>query len=570
MPCKCENACSSCVCAKSNTLCTPECHGKRPINSVACLNDATGKQVKAMKIGDIRTAVIASNLSPIGDRSELCKRLADYLRDQKTSKPSGDSNSAKAAPTSNAVKELFNAILENEGQYELVLSLSGKEISATASKGELRKAYLLLSTKVHPDKNGQSKESVQAFQALLSAYEHLANPQKFDEDDDDLPATKRQKTERVTRSNSGCSKTKIKCPQCKSTWGGANLGLEDAAYNFFMLAMKQYICGLCSCEFGCMTGIHFCPNCNKEFAYDPDDYHRKITCGNSKCSKEFGFWMFKVAERREREVRNEAKVKQEAEMKRIKQKNRRAKRAGNRGVTDMSANSKLQEQLFVIMLRLDCPRCGWEISRGEGSDEAKEHLENCNDEKEIAKHQKFLEKQKALKGVKSSKQATQQEIMAAKQWEHNGRQIGQLWMLSENMLVKQCKDCGLDSEGSKHEIITRLGKHLRSNARLMITDGSTEMPTEIKYDTVTIGQADEEDLPQNLHGLDKEDLQDVCASYGIKFDSKKDVKSDLIKKFESARNKGKAKLMICDKQESSGSEEEDDESDEEYNVDDDE
>lgn len=568
MPCKCENACSSCVCAKSNTLCTPECHGKRPINSVACLNDATGKQVKAMKIGDIRTAVIASNLSPIGDRSELCKRLADYLRDQKTSKPSGDSNSAKAAPTSNAVKELFNAILENEGQYELVLSLSGKEISATASKGELRKAYLLLSTKVHPDKNGQSKESVQAFQALLSAYEHLANPQKFDEDDDDLPAKKRQKTERVTRSNSGCSKTKIKCPQCKSTWGGANLGLEDAAYNFFMLAMKQYICGLCSCEFGCMTGIHFCPNCNKEFAYDPDDYHRKITCGNSKCSKEFGFWMFKVAERREREVRNEAKVKQEAEMKRIKQKNRRAKRAGNRGVTDMSANSKLQEQLFVIMLRLDCPRCGWEISRGEGSDEAKEHLENCNDEKEIAKHQKFLEKQKALKGVKSSKQATQQEIMAAKQWEHNGRQIGQLWMLSENMLVKQCKDCGLDSEGSKHEIITRLGKHLRSNARLMITDGSTEMPTEIKYDTVTIGQADEEDLPQNLHGLDKEDLQDVCASYGIKFDSKKDVKSDLIKKFESARNKGKAKLMICDKQESSESEEEDDESDEEYNVDD--
>jgi len=570
MPCKCENACSSCVCAKSNTLCTPECHGKRPINSVACLNDATGKQVKAMKIGDIRTAVIASNLSPIGDRSELCKRLADYLRDQKTSKPSGDSNSAKAAPTSNAVKELFNAILENEGQYELVLSLSGKEISATASKGELRKAYLLLSTKVHPDKNGQSKESVQAFQALLSAYEHLANPQKFDEDDDDLPAKKRQKTERVTRSNSGCSKTKIKCPQCKSTWGGANLGLEDAAYNFFMLAMKQYICGLCSCEFGCMTGIHFCPNCNKEFAYDPDDYHRKITCGNSKCSKEFGFWMFKVAERREREVRNEAKVKQEAEMKRIKQKNRRAKRAGNRGVTDMSANSKLQEQLFVIMLRLDCPRCGWEISRGEGSDEAKEHLENCNDEKEIAKHQKFLEKQKALKGVKSSKQATQQEIMAAKQWEHNGRQIGQLWMLSENMLVKQCKDCGLDSDGSKHEIITRLGKHLRSNARLMITDGSTEMPTEIKYDTVTIGQADEEDLPQNLHGLDKEDLQDVCASYGIKFDSKKDVKSDLIKKFESARNKGKAKLMICDKQESSESEEEDDESDEEYNVDDDE
>ena len=36
--------------------------------------------------------------------------------------------------------------------------------------------------------------------------------------------------------------------------------------------------------------------------YDPDDYHRQITCGNTKCTKTFGFWMFKVSERREIEV----------------------------------------------------------------------------------------------------------------------------------------------------------------------------------------------------------------------------------------------------------------------------
>ena len=37
-----------------------------------------------------------------------------------------------------------------------------------------------------------------------------------------------------------------------------------------------------------MTALHYCPHCRKSFEYDPDDYHRKISCSNEKCGKKFG------------------------------------------------------------------------------------------------------------------------------------------------------------------------------------------------------------------------------------------------------------------------------------------
>ena len=131
----------------------------------------------------------------------------------------------------------MNVILENEGDYVFILSLSGKIIKATSSKPELRKSYLLLSAKVHPDKNPGSQVSKKAFQAVLESFERLANPEKFEEDDDvddGKPAKKRQKTERFTRDNSGCFQTKIKCPRCRDVWNTRDLGLEDSAYNFLM------------------------------------------------------------------------------------------------------------------------------------------------------------------------------------------------------------------------------------------------------------------------------------------------------------------------------------------------
>ena len=78
-----------------------------------------------------------------------------------------------------------------------------------------------------------------------------------------------------------------------------------------------------------------------------------------------------------------------------------------------------------------------------------------------------------------------------------------------------------------------------------------------------IAQVDEEDLPSNMEGMEREELQCVAASYGIDFDDKADVKvdgsrylaafsnflltqMDLVKKLERARLKGSGLMMITD------------------------
>ena len=58
-----------------------------------------------------------------------------------------------------------------------ILSLSGVSISSASSTADMRKAYLKLSIKVHPDKNGNSPDSKAAFQPLVTAYEALSNPE---------------------------------------------------------------------------------------------------------------------------------------------------------------------------------------------------------------------------------------------------------------------------------------------------------------------------------------------------------------------------------------------------------
>ena len=382
----------------------------------------------------------------------------------------------------------MNVILENEGDYVFILSLSGKVVKESSSKAELRKAYLLLSAKVHPDKNSGNPTSKKAFQAVSESFERLANPDKFEEDDDDgKPAKKRQKTERFTRSNSGCHQTKVKCPRCRDVWSTSDLGLEDAAYNFFMLGIKQYICGGCFLKFGCMTALHYCPHCRKEFEYDPDDYHRKITCGNNKCNKEFGFMMFKVSERREQEIRREVKEENEALAKKRAQLRRRAERADKR-VGTLTNEERVQEQLFLLLLRDSCPRCGLEVDRDKRKMEmefAKDHLKNCNDAKEIAAYKKKMAAIEKAKVKKVAAEELQEDVQAYKTWEHNGRQVGQLWMLSETTLRRECGKFGLDNSGHKLELNSRLGRDIRDRQRKMLTMGP-EHEKQISYDTTPI------------------------------------------------------------------------------------
>jgi len=532
-------------------MCTDACHMGKPWESVPCLNTEHGLKVKPLKPVEIRKALCDAGLSPVGDKNELLKRLAVHYSTL-TGKSGGGGGGEEdggdgGGGSENTTEELMNVILANEGDYVFILSLSGKMVKASSSKAELRKCYLLLSTKVHPDKNPGSQVSKKAFQAVLESFERLANPEKFDEEDeedDGKPAKKRQKTERFTRGNSGCFQTKIKCPRCKDRWNTNDLGLEDSSYNFLMQGIKQFICGGCFAKFGCMTALHHCPHCTKSFEYDPDDYHRKITCGNNKCNKEFGFMMFKVSERRETEIRREVKEENEALAKKRAQMKRRAERMDKR-VGTVSNEDRVQEQLFLLRLVDNCPRCGWELERGLKVEDAKDHLENCSNEKEIAAYKKKMAGMKAA-DVKKEKQAElQEDVQAFKTWEHNGRQVGQLWMLSETTLIKECKKFNLSADGNKIELITRLGRVIRDRERKMLTMGP-EHEKMVTHDVTPIHKVDDEDLPKNLETMEREELACVAASYGIDFDHGKDVKSDLVKKLERARNTGRGLLMITD------------------------
>eukprot|EP01134_Creolimax_fragrantissima_P008223 CFRG8223T1 len=64
-----------------------------------------------------------------------------------------------------------------------------------------------------------------------------------------------------------------------------------------------------------------------------------------------------------------------------------------------------------------------------------------------------------------------------------------------------------------------------------------------RYDTMGIGQVDEEDHPSNMESMERDELQFVCASYGVKY-AKNDTKDGLIKKLEQARYKVSKEMTL--------------------------
>lgn len=123
----------------------------------------------------------------VGDKNECVKRMADYLQSQGSGGQEDSDDDAEAASSGGsstggggggggkaANKAMIQNVLDNALNYDDLLSLSGNTITKSSSTAEMRKAYLKLSLKIHPDKNGQSAESKQAFQALISAFERLS------------------------------------------------------------------------------------------------------------------------------------------------------------------------------------------------------------------------------------------------------------------------------------------------------------------------------------------------------------------------------------------------------------
>ena len=73
------------------------------------------------------------------------------------------------------------------------------------------------------------------------------------------------------------------------------------------------------------------------------------------------------------------------------------------------------------------PRCGYEVERGREADMkegAEEHLKTCDDKKAIAAYKKKVAEEKEREKKKEKAVETQEDVMAFKTWEHNGRQVG--------------------------------------------------------------------------------------------------------------------------------------------------
>lgn len=109
-------------------------------------------------------------------------------------------------------------------------------------------------------------------------------------------------------------------------------------------------------------------------------------------------------------------------------------------------------------------------------------------------------------------------------------------------------------------MITRLGRVIRDRQRKMLTMGP-EHEKQISYDVTPIHKVDEEDLPINFESLEKEEVACVAASYGVDFDHGSDVKMDIIKKLEKARDTGRGLLMITDERQDIDNDNEDSDSD---------
>lgn len=132
--------------------------------------------------------------------------------------------------------------------------------------------------------------------------------------------------------------------------------------------------------------------------------------------------------------------------------------------------------------------------------------------------------------------------------EYQGSQAGQLWMLSDNSLRRQCQQRGLDADGTNAEMISLLAPLLRqkeSGRYLMDTNASSRSSGDGNVGAISIGSADADDLPSNMHTMSERQLKSVAAGYGIQL-KHTDTKIDIIEALERARFKDTAPMMLMD------------------------
>lgn len=339
--------------------------------------------------------------------------------------------------------------------------------------------------------------------------------------DEDLPE---KKATAISRSNEGCVRTTMQCPRCKVPWGAKVEGNPDYYYNFMMMALKRFNCSTCLLEFGCMTATHNCPWCHSPFEYHPDDYHRQVSCGNSKCTKKFGFYMYHVADRMLKELREEVKVANEARIKKQEAVRRRTAAANRRrGNVSEAEQRAIQEKAFIMGLADCCPRCGEMLQSLGDEDAQRAHLRGCNDSSKHQAHKKKKQREADKEAAAEKADHAQTEVENMATWALLGGNSSGLWLLSEEQLVKQCSESGLEVTGTKNELITRLAQHRKG--QLTLGDGSEDAAKKT---------VDPASLPSNLHQMSEGQLRGVCAAHGVDTEGM-ECKSDLVEALEGIK-----------------------------------
>ncbi len=352
----------------------------------------------------------------------------------------------------------------------LNLAATSKEgcITRSSPHSAMRKLYLKLSLLIHPDKLGKKfTQATKAFQCLVKALDNLTTQEVVEPTDARSGRTK-QKTATIARSNENCFRTRVRCPRCKQPWNEGSLdGNPDYYYNFLMSGLKQYLCSTCLCEFGCMTAIHNCPKCNKQFEYSPSQYHSQITCGHKNCEKPFGFMMFHTSDRVMNDIR--ASIKQEQEQ-RLKAREAKARRAA-RSNCGAPLTDKELEKSFMMGLVDICPRCGEDFTEIGDEEEQIRHLMDCVDEGKHKEHAKKKAEKVAATEKKESLKAKQDATQTHAAWQFLGASDSQLWLLEDDQLRSQAIQNGLDASGDTADLIGRI---VQNNAK---KEQSSEMTT---------------------------------------------------------------------------------------------
>lgn len=457
-----------------------------------------------LKVAALRKMVAQLGMDPTGDKDELHSSLIEHLKSK--GKSDGGGGGAGSSTGSNEPQGVVVAkqILEMQSDYPSILSASGINVTTDSSVATMRKAYLKLSLLIHPDKlQSTFADATKAFQCLVNAYERMSQPELFLEEDQE-----EDKKKKVMRSNDGCHRTQVYCPRCTAEWGLPDSGVEQYDYNFMMMGLKTYNCALCLFDYGCMTAIHKCPFCRKEFEYHPDDYHRKIKCSNGKCDKPFGFFVFNISDRREKEYRQEIRVKREKILKEKEQLAERERRAQSR---QSKTDPRGKEKLFVMNLLDKCPRCGEEVDE-DGFNLRLDHLKGCTDKGKIAAYAKQLKADEEAADAKKKQKEKEEEVQNVQSWEYLGGKTTEMWLLTETQLQKMCESYKLDASGSKDELIARIARHRNSlDSKRMLTqgEGGEEGPARKKIKITA------QDLPSNYESMSVAQLKCVCASFGI-------------------------------------------------------